>query len=101
MPKAALKSRAALPTPKAKGPAHVPFEEFSVKELDRLVSELEKTKPPGATVELSAMEGSHHSPCMEEMQAVVVQTVAPEGQSVHTVSMYQYCPKCKIAVRVL
>jgi hypothetical protein len=66
-----------------------------------LVGELEKTKPEGATVDVSAMEDSHHSPCMQEMQAIVVQIVAPEGEPVQTFSMYQYCPACKIAVRVL
>ena len=80
---------------------HVPFEEFSVKELDRLVGELEKTKPADAAVEVSAMEESHHSPCMQEMQAIVVQSGGAEGQMVQTYSMYQYCPTCKIAVRVL
>ena len=80
---------------------HVPFEEFSVKELDYLVRQLEKAKPEGATVEVSAMEDSHHSPCLQEMQAVVVQSVGPEGQPVETYFMYQYCPACKLAVRVL
>ena len=79
----------------------MPFEEFSVKELDRLVGELEKTKPKDATVEVSAMEESHHSPCMEEMQAIVVQSNEASGRVVQTYSMYQFCPTCKIAVRVL
>jgi hypothetical protein len=47
------------------------------------------------------MEESHHSPCMQEMQAIVVQSVGPDGQPVQTYSMYQYCPACKVAVRVL
>ena len=80
---------------------HVPFEEFSVKELDYLVRQLEKAKPAGATVEVSAMEDSHHSPCLQEMQAIVVQSVGPEGQPVETYFMYQYFPACKLAVRVL
>jgi hypothetical protein len=79
----------------------MPFEEFSVKDIDHLVSELDKSKPDGAVVDVSAMEDSHHSPCMQEMQAIVVQSVGPDGQPVHTYSMYQYCPVCKLAVRVL
>jgi hypothetical protein len=88
-------------TDKARKLTHVPFEEFSVKDTDSLVRELDKTKPLGAIVEVSPMEDSHHSPCLQEMQAVVVQSVGPEGQPVQTFSMYQYCPVCKIAVRVL
>ena len=95
-------SRAVRHTPeKIRGALHVPFEEFSVKDLDQLVRALEKAKPAGSSVEVSPMEDSHHSPCLQEMQAIVVQTVGPEGQPVHTYSMYQYCPTCKIAVRVL
>jgi hypothetical protein len=79
----------------------MPFEEFSVKDIDQLVRELDKAKPEGAVVDVSAMEDSHHSPCLQEMQAIIVQSVGPEGQSVQTYSMYQYCSTCKIAVRVL
>ena len=91
-------SRAARRTPeKTKGPAHIPFEEFSVKTIDQLVTELEKSKPDGATIEVAPMEDSHHSPCLQEMQSIVVQSVGPEG----AFSMYQYCRVCKTAVRVL
>jgi hypothetical protein len=79
----------------------MPFEEFPVKDRDYLIRQLEKTKPPGAIVELSAVEDSHHSPCLQEMETVVVQAVGPEGQPVQTYFMYQYCPTCKLAVRVL
>jgi hypothetical protein len=79
----------------------MPFEEFSVKDMDSLVRELEKTKPSGYVVEVSPMVDSKHSPCLQEMQEIVVQSVGPEGQPVQTYSMYQYCPSCMIAVRVL
>lgn len=101
LPTGARKSKAAKRPPEDKGAPHAPFEEFSVKELDRLVGELEKSKPKDAKVEVSAMEESHHSPCMQEMQAIVVQSNDVEGQLLQTYSMYQYCPACKIAVRVL
>ena len=83
------------------GFAHLPFDEFSVKDLDHLVQELDRSKPAGAVVDVSVMEDAHHSPCMSEMQAIVVQTMGPEGQPVQTYSMYQFCPVCKTAVRVL
>src|ERR1700740_3176161 len=98
-------SRTARPstakTAKTRDVVRMPFEEFSVKDIDHLVGELDKTKPEGAVVDVTAMEDSHHSPCLQEMQAIVVQSVGPEGQPVQTYSMYQYCPTCKIAVRVL
>lgn len=102
MPATRTVSRASKHTPESmKGALHAPFEEFSIKTVELLVSSLDKAKPEGATVEVSAMEDSHHSPCMTEMQAIVVQTGGQEGQPVHTYSMYQCCPVCKTAVRVL
>ena len=102
MPSARNTTRVSKQAPASmKGALHAPFEEFTVKTVELLVNSLEKSKPEGAMVELSAMEDSHHSPCMSEMQAIVVQTVAAEGQPIHTFSMYQYCPVCKSAVRVL
>ncbi len=89
------------PAEKDHGVPHMPFDEFSVKDIEHLVRELEKTKPQGAIVEVSAMEDSHHSPCLQEMQAIVVESVDPDGQPVQTYFMYQYCPACKLAVRVL
>jgi hypothetical protein len=83
------------------GTSHMPFEEFSVETLDNLVKDLEKSKPAGSVVEVSEMTDSHHSPCLQQMQAIVVQTVDPEGNPIQTYSMYQYCSTCKLAVRVL
>ena len=88
-------------TDKSRTMTHMPFEEFSVKDTETLVRDLDKTKPEGAMVEVSPMVDAHHSPCLQEMQAIVVQSVGPDGQPVQTYSMYQYCPICKIAVRVL
>lgn len=89
------------PTVKTNPATHMPFDEFTVKDLDHIVQELDRSKPAGAVVEVSAMEGSLHSPCMAEMQAVVVQSAGPEGRPAQTFSMYQFCPVCKTAVRVL
>jgi hypothetical protein len=102
MPATRTVSRASKHAPEGmKGALHAPFEEFSIKTVELLVSALDKSKPEGSMVEVSPMEESHHSPCMSEMQAIVVQTVGQEGEPVHTYSMYQYCPVCKSAVRVL
>lgn len=102
MPATRTVSRASKRVPEGmKGALHAPFEEFSIKTIELLVNSLEKAKPEGATVEVSNMEDTHHSPCMSEMQAIVVQTVGQEGQPSHTHSMYQVCVVCKTAVRVL
>lgn len=102
MPTRASASRAARSVPEnMKGALHVPFEEFSAKSIEQLVGMLEKEKPEGTTVEVTPMEDSHHSPCLQQMQAIFVQTIGPEGQPVQTHFMYQYCPACKIGVRVL
>lgn len=69
--------------------------------MDKLVAQLEKDKPDGAIVEVSTMEDALHSPCMQEMKALIVQSKDADGQPVETYSMYQYCPACSIAVRVL
>ncbi len=84
-----------------KAGGHVPFEEFPLKEVDQLVHELDKTKPVGSTVIVTPMEDSHHSPCLKEMIAVMVHTAGKDDQSGEIHSIYQYCPECKIAVRVL
>jgi hypothetical protein len=85
------------PSTKDIADTHLPFEEFLVRDLEKFIAELEKTKPKDATIEVEPMEGSNHSPCMSAMQSIVVQSVGPEG----AYSMYQYCPVCKTAVRVL
>ena len=84
-----------------KGGGHMPFEEFPLKEVDQLVHELDKVKPPGSIVIATPMEDSHHSPCFTEMIAVMVHTAGADSQPGEIHSIYQYCPVCKIAVRVL
>jgi hypothetical protein len=80
---------------------HMPFEEFPLKEVDELVHELDQVKPAGSTVSVAPMEDSHHSPCFKEMIVVMVHTPGNDDQPGEIHSMYQYCPECKIAVRVL
>ena len=84
-----------------KGIPHVPFEEFSLKRIEDLVAQLEKTKPKQAKVEVNRMEDSHHSPCMQEMTAVMVHDIDEAKESPQIYAMYQYCSVCKTAVRVL
>jgi hypothetical protein len=86
---------------RTKAGEHMPFVEFPLKEVDLLVHELDKVKPAGSVVMVTPMEDSHHSPCLKEMMAVMVHTTGKDDQTGEIHSIYQYCPHCKIAVRVL
>ena len=84
-----------------KGYPHMPFDEFPLKKSEDLVVELERTMPDGAKVEVSPMEESHHSPCMQEMTAIMVHNIMEGRESPDIFTIYQFCPTCHIAVRVL
>ena len=84
-----------------KGVPHTPFEEFSLKKVEDLVAQLEKSRPKEAKVEVTPMEDSHHFPCMQEMTAIMVHDIENPKGTPQIYAMYQYCPHCKTAVRVL
>ena len=84
-----------------KGMPHVPFEEFPLKKLQELVDQLEKTKPKESKVDVTPMEDSHHSPCRQEMTAIMVHDIDEGEVNPHIYALYQFCPSCEIAVRVL
>lgn len=84
-----------------KGVPHVPFEEFKVKKVDDLVAQLEKAKPKNARVEVTPMEDSHHSPCMQEMTAIMVHDIEEGKEKPQIFALYQYCPVCQTAIRVI
>ncbi len=83
-----------------KGIPHPPFEEFKVKKVDDLVAQLEKAKPKDAKVEVSPMEDSHHSPCMQEMTAVMIHDIEETKEKPQIYALYEYCPACHTAIRV-
>ena len=84
-----------------KGIPHKPFEEFALKKVEELVAQLEKARPKEARVEVTPMEESHHVPCMQEMTAVMVQDPENAEGTPQVHALYQYCPVCQMAVRVL
>ena len=84
-----------------KGIPHAPFEEFSLKKVEDLVAQLEKSRPKEAKVEVSPMEDSHHSPCMQGMTAIMVHDIENPKGTPQIYALYQYCTVCKTAVRVL
>lgn len=79
----------------------MPFDEFPLRRSEDLVVELEKEMPEGAKVEVTPMEESHHSPCMQEMTAIMVHDVEEGKEASEIFTIYQFCPTCHIAVRVL
>ncbi len=89
------------PKPERHPSFHVPFEEFPVPKLDDLLRHLEDAKPAGWVVEVSAMEDAQHFGCMQPLVHVLVhrsdEAPAPESMGI----IYQYCSRCKTAVRVL
>src|SRR5438093_13471353 len=100
-----------IESPKKEGPAskmyngiaQQPFQEFQVKTLDELVTELEKSKPAGSLVEVTPTEEMHHASCMQEMSTVVVHgdETGLLQRPDELVAVYQYCAACKSAVRIL
>lgn len=84
-----------------KGLPHTPFEEFSLRKVEELVTLLEKSKPKDSKVEVTPMEDSHHAPCMQQMDSVMVHDIGNPKGNPQIYAMYQYCPICKVAVRVL
>jgi len=83
------------------GYPHIPFDEFPLKKSEDLVAELEKHMPEGAKVEVTPMDESHHSPCMQEMIAIMVHDIEEGKKNSDIYTIYQFCPSCHVAVRVL
>lgn len=84
-----------------KGMPHTPFEEFHLRQVDELVAQLEKSKPKESKVDVTPMEESHHSPCRQEMTAIMVHDIDEGKENPHIYALYQFCPACEVAVRVL
>ena len=80
---------------------HTPFEEFTLKKVDELVAKLEKTKPKNSKVDVTQMEDSHHAPCMREMTAIMVHDIDQGNAQPNIYALYEYCPTCETAIRVL
>jgi len=80
---------------------HTPFEEFTLKKAEELVAKLERVKPKNSKIDVSPMEDSHHSPCMREMTAIMVHDIDEGDSRPKIYALYEVCPSCEIAIRVL
>ena len=88
----------------AGGIPHMPFQEFTAATLEELLADLKKAKIPGARIEVSASEDARHYACSKPLVNVLVytsQSLGEEQEYKDLIALYQYCPDCKNAVRVL
>ena len=88
----------------AGGIPHMPFQEFTANSLEQLLAELKKAKIPNARIELSTSEGGRHYACSKPLVNVLVYTshsLGEEQEYKDLLALYQYCPDCKNAARVL
>ncbi len=86
------------------GIPHMPFQEFTAVSLESLLADLKKTRVPDATIEVSASDDGRHYACSKPLLNVLVYTsrsVGEEQEYKDLLALYQYCPDCKNAVRVL
>ena len=72
-----------------------------MRNMDELVEQLEKAKPNDSKVEVNQMEESRHSPCMQEMMAIMVHNLEDGKNPPQIYAIYQFCASCKVGVRVL
>ena len=85
------------------GVPHLPFQEFTASSLEALLGLLKKAKIKDSEIEVSTSEESQHTMCSRPLVHVLVMTAKGEGGGEHKdlAALYQYCPECHAAVRVL
>ena len=96
-----MKTPPKKPSETMNGIPHTPFEEFALKKVEELVARLEKTKPKNSKVDVTVMEDSHHALCMGDMTAIMVHDIELANSPHNVYALYEYCPVCETAVRVL
>lgn len=82
----------------------MPFQEFIADSLEQLLGQLKKAKIPDAHIEVTTSEDGKHYTCSKPMTNVLVYTsqdFGDEQEYKDLIALYQYCPDCKNAVRVL
>ncbi len=80
---------------------HPPFKEFKVARTEDLLQQLERLEPKGSKVEASIQEDTTHVSCMQPLTNILIHTLDAEMGKRDIHILYQYCPHCKVAVRVL
>ncbi len=63
---------------------------------------IDKARPVESVVEVSPVQDTPHVVCMMPLTHILVHsTEGSEDHGEKVYAMYQYCPQCKLAVRVL
>jgi hypothetical protein len=85
------------------GVPHLPFQEFTAASLEALLSLLKKAKIKDSEIEVSTAEDSQHTACSVPLFHILVMTAKGEDGAAYRdlAALYQYCPVCRHAVRVL
>lgn len=85
------------------GVPHLPFQEFTASSLETLLNLLKKARIKDSEIEVSSSEGSQHTTCSKPLVHVLVMTAKDTGIGDYKdlAALYQYCPECHLAVRVL
>lgn len=85
------------------GVPHLPFQEFKVSSLDSLLSILKKARIKDSEIEVSSTEEGRHTTCSKPLLHVLVMTARNVGGGEYRdlAALYQYCPGCGNAVRIL
>jgi len=85
------------------GVPHLPFQEFAVSSLEALLGLLKKARIKDSEIEVSTSDESQHTTCSKPLVHVLVMTERGSGSAEYKdlAALYQYCPECGTAVRVL
>ncbi len=85
------------------GVPHLPFQEFTASSLEALLNLLKKARIKDSQIEVSTSEESQHTTCTKPLVQVLVMTAKDTGVGEYKdlAALYQYCPECQCAVRVL
>jgi len=82
----------------------MPFQEFTASSVEHLLAELKNAKIANARIEVSTSEDGRHYACSKPLVNVLVyssHSLGEEQEYKDLIALYQYCPDCKNAVRVL
>jgi len=85
------------------GVPHLPFQEFTASSLEALLNLLKKARIKDSEIEVSTSDESQHTTCSKPLFHVLVMTAKDTGIGEYKdlAALYQYCPECHQAVRVL
>lgn len=82
----------------------MPFQEFKASSLERLLAELKNAKIQNSHIDVSTSEDNRHYACSRPLVNILLyksNNLGGEQEYKDLLALYQYCPDCKNAARVL